>query len=89
MKPILNTTLTFLQESRLKFKSWLSYTWPEAISSIEISYKKVRDGYPLRLWKATTEIDAEPDAVMNRIVHERYGMEHITYVLKLHWCVFV
>ena len=61
-----------LQESRLKFKSWLSYTWPEAVSSIEISYKKVRDGYPLRLWKATTEIDAEPDAVMKRIVHERY-----------------
>ncbi len=83
MKPILNTTLTFLQESRLKFKSWLSYTWPEAISSIEISYKKVRDGYPLRLWKATTEIDAEPDAVMNRIVHERYGMEHIRIKVAL------
>ena len=61
-----------LQESRLKFKSWLSYTWPEAIASIEVSYKKVRDGYPLRLWKATTEIDAEPDAVMKRIIHERY-----------------
>ncbi|XP_028401518.1 rho GTPase-activating protein 7-like isoform X5 [Dendronephthya gigantea] len=62
---------SILKESRLKFKSWLSYTWPEAIPSIEISYKKVRDGYPLRLWKATTEIDAEPDAVMRRITHER------------------
>ena len=68
----LHKLVIFLQESRLKFKSWLSYTWPEAIASIEVSYKKVRDGYPLRLWKATTEIDAEPDAVMKRIVHERY-----------------
>ena len=37
-----------------------------------MSYKKVRDGYPLRLWRATTEIDADPEVILKRIVHERY-----------------
>ncbi|XP_046852869.1 rho GTPase-activating protein 7-like isoform X2 [Xenia sp. Carnegie-2017] len=63
---------SILKESRLKFKNWVSHTCPETnLSSIDISYKKVRDGYPLRLWKATAEIHAEPEAVMKRIVHDR------------------
>lgn len=32
-------------------------------SSIEISYKKVGDGHPLRLWRAVTEIEAGIDEV--------------------------
>ena len=63
--------LLCFKESRLKFKNWLTYTWPEASASIEVSYKKVRDGYPLRLWRATTEVDAEPEDILKRIVHER------------------
>jgi hypothetical protein len=61
------------------------------MTSIEISYKKVRDGYPLRLWKATTEIDAEPDAIMRRIVYERYVKErtHFAGVLCSHAWVYL
>lgn len=58
-----------LQEAKDKFKGWVSYPWYD--SSVEISYKKVKDGYPLRLWRCVVEVNATPDDVIRRILYER------------------
>ncbi|XP_032223242.2 rho GTPase-activating protein 7 isoform X3 [Nematostella vectensis] len=59
-----------LKEAREKFKGWVNHSWHE--SSVEVSYKKVRDGCPLRLWRGVIEIDASPEDVLKRIVDERH-----------------
>lgn len=46
-------------------RGWVSVNSLE--SSIEISYKKVGDGHPLRLWRAVTEIEAGIDEVSKTI----------------------
>ena len=38
----------------------------------EVSYKKVDDGHPLRLWKCCIDVEAPPIEVLNRILRERY-----------------
>lgn len=38
----------------------------------ELSYKKVADGHPLRLWKVCTDIAAPPTEVINRILRDRH-----------------
>lgn len=58
-----------LQEAKDKFKGWVSQPWYD--SSVEISYKKVKDGYPLRLWRCVVEVNASPDDVIRRILYER------------------
>ena len=57
------------QEAKDKFKGWVSQPWYD--SSVEISYKKVKDGYPLRLWRCAVEVNANPDDVIRRILYER------------------
>ncbi len=39
---------------------------------VELSHKKVDDGHPLRLWKATVELLAPPVEVLNRVLRERH-----------------
>ena len=59
----------FVQES--KEKGWYSIApLPSLVEEkIEVSYKKVHDGNPLRLWKCSTEIEAPPVEVLHRIVN--------------------
>ena len=57
------------KEARHKFSGWVSHSWND--SSVEISYKKVRDGYPLRLWRGTTNVEASAEDVLRRILRER------------------
>ncbi|XP_078369668.1 stAR-related lipid transfer protein 13-like isoform X8 [Oculina patagonica] len=59
-----------LKEAKDKFKGWVSQPWYD--SSVEISYKKVKDGYPLRLWRCVVEVNASPDDVIRRILYERH-----------------
>ncbi|XP_022254400.1 stAR-related lipid transfer protein 13-like, partial [Limulus polyphemus] len=56
------------KEARDKFKSWLVVPHNDCV---EVSYKKVDDGHPLRLWKVSVEIEAPPLEVLNRILRER------------------
>lgn len=37
-----------------------------------MSYKKVGDGHPLRLWKCSTEVEAPPLEVLHHILKERH-----------------
>lgn len=36
-------------------------------SFVDVAYKKVGDGHPLRLWKVTTEVEAPPQEVLHRL----------------------
>lgn len=38
---------------------------------VELAYKKVGDGHPLRLWRAATEVEAPPQEVLHRVLRER------------------
>lgn len=59
-----------LKEAKDKFKGWVSHPWYD--SSVEISYKKVKDGYPLRLWRCVVEVNAKPEDIIRRILYERH-----------------
>uniref|UniRef100_A0A4W5KD05 StAR related lipid transfer domain containing 8 n=1 Tax=Hucho hucho TaxID=62062 RepID=A0A4W5KD05_9TELE len=58
-----------LREAIAKSKGWHSAPGPE---NTELTYKKVGDGHPIRLWKVTTEIEAPPQTVLHRVLRERH-----------------
>ncbi|XP_061104546.1 stAR-related lipid transfer protein 13-like isoform X2 [Conger conger] len=58
-----------LRDSTERSKGWHGAPGPE---NTELSYKKVGDGHPIRLWKVSTEIEAPPAAVLHRILRERH-----------------
>ncbi|XP_074864304.1 stAR-related lipid transfer protein 8 isoform X1 [Carettochelys insculpta] len=60
---------TLLKESSERFKGWLSTPGPQ---NTELSCKKVGDGHPLRLWKVSTEMEAPPAMVLQRVLRERH-----------------
>ncbi|XP_067404425.1 stAR-related lipid transfer protein 8 isoform X2 [Emydura macquarii macquarii] len=60
---------SLLKESSERFKGWLNTPGPR---STELSCKKVGDGHPLRLWKVSTEMEAPPYTVLQRILRERH-----------------
>lgn len=39
---------------------------------VEMAYKKVGDGHPLRLWRVTTEVEAPPEELLHRVLRERH-----------------
>lgn len=58
-----------LKEVKEKFKGWVSCSTSEPV---DLAYKKVCDGPPLRLWKASIEVPAAPEDVLNRILKEQH-----------------
>jgi len=40
-------------------------------SSVDIAYKKVGDGHPLRLWRCSTEIEGPPKEVLEFVIKQR------------------
>ncbi|XP_045519534.1 rho GTPase-activating protein 7 isoform X4 [Pieris brassicae] len=59
-----------LKEAKEKTRGWMSVSG--AASHVELCCKKVGDGHPLRLWRATTDVEAPPQEVMQRILRERH-----------------
>ncbi|XP_078078362.1 stAR-related lipid transfer protein 13 isoform X2 [Mustelus asterias] len=57
------------KEAKEKFKGWVSCPCPD---NTELSYRKVGDGHPLRLWKVSVEVEAPPSVVLNRVLRERH-----------------
>ena len=39
---------------------------------VDVAWKKVGDGHSLRLWKISTEIEAPPSELLNRVLRERH-----------------
>ncbi|XP_072039854.1 rho GTPase-activating protein 7-like [Amphiura filiformis] len=58
-----------LKESRERFKGWVACP---NIDQVEVAYKKVGDGHPLRLWKCSVEMDAPPADILHRVLKERH-----------------
>nr|XP_036853231.1 rho GTPase-activating protein 7 isoform X2 [Manis javanica] len=57
------------KEVKDKFKGWVSYSTSE---QAELSYKKVSEGPPLRLWRSTIEVPALPEEVLKRLLKEQH-----------------
>ncbi|XP_015119035.1 uncharacterized protein LOC107042491 [Diachasma alloeum] len=64
-------TTALLKEAREKSRGWVTVNNP-ADTSIEMAYKKVGDGHPLRLWRVTTEVEAPPNELLHRVLRERH-----------------
>ncbi|XP_076279768.1 rhoGTPase activating protein [Lasioglossum baleicum] len=64
-------TTALLKEAREKSRGWVSVNNP-ADSSVEMAYKKVGDGHPLRLWRVSTEVEAPPNELLHRVLRERH-----------------
>ncbi|XP_038596351.1 rho GTPase-activating protein 7-like isoform X1 [Tachyglossus aculeatus] len=64
-----NSMQDLLRDARDKFKSWVSCSH---LPHVELANKKVEDGYPLRLWKASVDIAASPQAVLQRVLREQH-----------------
>ena len=41
-------------------------------TDVDLAYKKVGDGHPLRLWKYCVNVEAPPEEVLNRVLRERH-----------------
>ena len=51
-------------------RGWVHISYHD--TEVEVGYRKVGDGHPLRLWKVTTEVEAPPYELMNRVLRERF-----------------
>ncbi|XP_043483890.1 rho GTPase-activating protein 7 isoform X2 [Leptopilina heterotoma] len=72
----LNACITaLLKEAREKSRGWVTVNNP-ADSSVEVAYKKVGDGHPLRLWRVSTDVEAPPNELLNRVLRERDIWDH-------------
>ncbi|KAG8453763.1 hypothetical protein GDO86_000404 [Hymenochirus boettgeri] len=60
---------TLLKDAKDKFKGWVSCSTSE---QADLSYKKVCEGPPLRLWKSTVEIPAQPEEILQRLLKEQH-----------------
>ncbi|XP_036404142.1 stAR-related lipid transfer protein 13-like [Megalops cyprinoides] len=58
-----------LRETTEKSRGWHNAPAPE---NTELAYKKVGEGPPVRLWRASTEIEAAPTTVLRRVLRERH-----------------
>lgn len=58
------------KEAREKSRGWLVVVGHNP--KVEIAYKKVADGHPLRLWKICADIEAPPSEVLHRLLRERH-----------------
>ncbi|XP_077426586.1 rho GTPase-activating protein 7 isoform X1 [Vanacampus margaritifer] len=65
-----------LKEAKDKFKGYDSFSTPE---QAELAYRKVHDGFPLKLWKATVEVPAAPEEVLTRILREQARWDEDLY----------
>lgn len=59
-----------LKEARDRGRGWMIISGHNP--KVEVSYKKVADGHPLRLWRVSAEVEAPPSEVLYRILRDRY-----------------
>ncbi|XP_060645221.1 uncharacterized protein LOC132783926 isoform X1 [Drosophila nasuta] len=63
-------TSATIKEGREKTRGWFTISSLND-SNVDISYKKVGDGHPLRLWRCSTEIEGPPREVLEYIIKQR------------------
>ncbi|KAM5312816.1 stAR-related lipid transfer protein 13 isoform 1-T1 [Glossophaga mutica] len=57
------------KEAKEKFKGWVACS---SADNTDLAFRKVGDGNPLKLWKASAEVEAPPSVVLNRVLRERH-----------------
>ncbi|XP_008053595.1 stAR-related lipid transfer protein 13 isoform X1 [Carlito syrichta] len=57
------------KEAKEKFKGWVACS---STDNTDLAFKKVGDGNPLKVWKASVEVEAPPSVVLNRVLRERH-----------------
>ncbi|XP_039288057.1 rho GTPase-activating protein 7 isoform X1 [Nilaparvata lugens] len=62
-------TTALLKEARDKSRGWVTVSNG---LEVEMAYKKVGDGHPLRLWRVSTEVEAPPTELLHRVLRERH-----------------
>lgn len=62
--------VNLLKEAKEKQRGWITVSSHQP--RVELAYKKVADGIPLRVWKVCAEIEAPPSEVLHRILRERH-----------------
>lgn len=67
-----NCLAGLLQEATVNSRSSKKWEIHSETNEVVVSYRKMSDGYPLRLWRAVTEISASPEEILKRIVKERH-----------------
>ncbi|XP_017345259.1 stAR-related lipid transfer protein 13 isoform X2 [Ictalurus punctatus] len=60
---------SLLKEARDKAKCWVSQP---TIDNVELAFRKVGDGTPLRRWRISVEVEAPPSMLLNRVLRERH-----------------
>lgn len=50
-----------------------------SLENIELSYKKMHDGNPLRLWKCAAELDAPPVELLHRVLNGESACQRIPW----------
>lgn len=56
----------------VKGKDRGNVTVPYPDPDVEVICRKVGDGHPLRLWRVTTEVEAPPEELLQRLLRERH-----------------
>ncbi|XP_052120713.1 rho GTPase-activating protein 7 isoform X2 [Frankliniella occidentalis] len=63
-----------LREARDRSRGWVTVSGgPEP--SVDVAYRKVGDGHPLRLWRVSTEVEAPPGELLQRVLRERHSWD--------------
>ncbi|XP_006632006.2 rho GTPase-activating protein 7 isoform X1 [Lepisosteus oculatus] len=57
-----------LKEARERFKGWVACS---SSDSVDLAFRKVNDGNPLRFWRGTVEVEATQEEVFHRILREQ------------------
>ncbi|XP_043925493.1 rho GTPase-activating protein 7-like isoform X2 [Protopterus annectens] len=58
-----------LQDAKEGFRGWSNHV---TVENVDLAFKKVEDEYPLRLWKASTEVGAPPEKILQRLLKEQH-----------------
>ncbi|KAG1649951.1 Rho GTPase-activating protein 7 [Nymphon striatum] len=53
-------------------KGWVPVSYPD--NTTDLSYKKLGDGHHLKIWRITTEVEAPPVELLNKILRERTNL---------------
>ncbi|KAJ9585423.1 hypothetical protein L9F63_002770, partial [Diploptera punctata] len=68
-------TTALLKEAREKSRGWVNMPC-STDHQVEMAYKKVGDGHPLRLWRVSTEVEAPPLELLQRVLRERHVWDY-------------
>ncbi len=56
------------EEHRDRWKGWMT---EGSMEGVEITYKKLSDSHPLKLWRCWADVEAPPREVLERVLRER------------------